>query len=88
MVDKGTKVVITREPVKIGQSHGRIYMQVHDDPDFEKDYLSETNRLLEEKGLPLKVDREKVKEVLQRRNGIPIDVSVGGTFSEDSPRGE
>ena len=75
MVKKGTKVSIVRQPVKVGMSGGRIFIQVHDDTDFKDNYVAETKRVLERKDLQT-VDYEKLMLVIRERNGIPTDITA------------
>ena len=71
----GTKVMVVREPVKVGLSDKRVYVQVHADPDVKFDYASLARRLLGERGLADKVDPSKLETVLRKRNGIPAEVT-------------
>jgi L,D-transpeptidase ErfK/SrfK len=71
----GTKVMVVREPVKVGLSDKRVYVQVHADPDVKFDYASLARRLLGERGLADKVDSSKLETVLRKRNGIPAEVT-------------
>jgi len=75
LVPVGTKVMVVREPVKVGLSDKRVYVQVHADPDVKFDYASLARRLLGERGLADKVDPSKLETVLRKRNGIPAEVT-------------
>jgi L,D-transpeptidase ErfK/SrfK len=71
----GTKVRVVREPVKVGLSDKRVYVQVHADPDVKFDYASLARQLLWQRGLADKVDSSKLETVLRKRNGIPAEVT-------------
>jgi len=75
LVPVGTKVMVVREPVKVGLSDKRVYVQVHADPDVKFDYASLARQLLWERGLADKVDPSKLETVLRKRNGIPAEVT-------------
>jgi len=76
LVPVGTPVHIIYEPVKIGFKEGRIFVEVHEDiyhriPDF----FQFTLKRLGDNGLKNLVDFEKVKEAIDQRRGIPIDIT-------------
>ncbi|MBS3920505.1 MAG: L,D-transpeptidase family protein [Deltaproteobacteria bacterium] len=76
LVPVGTPVHIIYEPVKIGFKDGRIFVEVHEDiyhrvPDF----FQFTLKRLGGKGIKNLVDFEKVKEAIDQRRGIPIDIT-------------
>jgi L,D-transpeptidase ErfK/SrfK len=75
MVPVGTKVMVVREPVKVGLIDNRVYLEVHADPDVKFDYASLARQLLWERGLADKVDPSKLEMVLRKRNGIPAEVT-------------
>jgi L,D-transpeptidase ErfK/SrfK len=75
-VPVGTPVEIVYEPVKIGFLNGRIWIEAHEDiyrriPDL----LEWTVRKLEKKGIRNLVDEEKIREAVQLRTGLPVDVT-------------
>src|SRR4030042_3260111 len=76
MVPIGTPVNIIYEPIKIGFNQGRIFIEVHEDiyhriPDPFKFTLNK----LERKGIKNLVDLEKIKEAIDQRRGVPIDIT-------------
>ncbi|MDI6762412.1 MAG: L,D-transpeptidase family protein [Thermodesulfobacteriota bacterium] len=75
-VSIGTPVEIIYEPVKIGFIEGRIFIEVHEDiyhriPDF----FQYTLQKMEKKGIKNLVDLEKIKEAIDQRRGVPIDIT-------------
>ena len=65
------------EPVKLGQSKGRIYIEVHRDvyqrePDLEEEALDQLSRA----GLTSRVDLARVRAAAKARTGIPEDVTI------------
>jgi len=75
LVRLGTPVTIVREPVKIGEREGRVYMEVHDDGGEVVDYLENVTGLLAQRGLVGKVDINLLGEALRMRTGIPVDIT-------------
>jgi L,D-transpeptidase ErfK/SrfK len=71
-----TRVVMVREPVKVGMRRGRVHVEVHDDPDSPIDLRGEATRLLSERGLAARVDPRRLEAALEARRGIPVDVSL------------
>ena len=72
----GTPVTIIYEPVKIGFKEGRIFIEVHEDIYHRiPDPLQFALKKLEEKGIKNLVELEKVKEALDQRNGVPVDIT-------------
>jgi L,D-transpeptidase ErfK/SrfK len=76
MVPVGTPVEIVYEPVKIGFKNGRILIEAHEDI-YQRlpDLLQLTIERLETKGIREWVDGEKLKEVIGRKTGVPVDVT-------------
>ncbi|MHC1696549.1 MAG: L,D-transpeptidase family protein [Geobacteraceae bacterium] len=74
LVSIGTKVVILRQPVKLGLENGRIYLEVHREEAV--DYYQEAMKLIEERKLLHRVDRMKLSRVLREKTGIPEDISL------------
>ena len=71
-----TPVEILYEPVKVGLKEGRIFMEVHPDvyqkiPDL-KEYG--TNKI-RSSGLAEKVNQELMLEALEKKQGIPVDIT-------------
>lgn len=73
-----TRVDMVREPLKVGLRRGRVYVEVHDDPDAGVDLSAEAKRLLTARGVASRVDDRKLKAALEERRGIPVDVSLEG----------
>jgi L,D-transpeptidase ErfK/SrfK len=71
-----TRVVMVREPVKVGLRQGRVHVEVHDDPDAKVDVRKQATVLLSRRGVAALVDKRKLETVLQERRGIPVDVSL------------
>jgi L,D-transpeptidase ErfK/SrfK len=76
LVPVKTRVTIVREPVKVGVRQGRVYVEVHDDPDTSLDVRKELTRLLTKRGLAGRVDKGRLERVIEERRGIPVDVSL------------
>jgi hypothetical protein len=62
--------------VKIGYTGGRIFLEVHEDT-YRRipDLYQSTLKRLERTGIRKFVAWEKVREALNRRNGLPVDIS-------------
>lgn len=75
-VPLGTRVVIVREPVKVGLRMNHVYVEAHEDADSSVDYLAEAKRLLSRRGLLERVDPRKLAAALNERKGYPVDVSM------------
>lgn len=73
-----TPVVMLHEPLKVGVRRGRVYVEVHSDPDVRIDLGAEARRLLSERGLTPRVDTRKLLAALEGKRGIPVDVSLEG----------
>ncbi|SNB46718.1 L,D-transpeptidase family protein [Geobacter sp. DSM 9736] len=67
-------VIIVRQPVKVGELKGRVFVEVHDDP-AEEDYLNHLVHLLAKKELTEKVSLEKLFRALAEKRGVPVDVT-------------
>jgi L,D-transpeptidase ErfK/SrfK len=76
LVPVKTRVTIVREPVKVGVRGGRVFVEVHDDPDSKVDVSKEAMRLLSERGLRTLVDKDRLQTALEERRGIAVDVSI------------
>ena len=66
------------EPVKIGAADGRIYVEVHEDvyrrfPSLD----AEADRVVREARMSAQVDRERLREAVRERRGVPVDVTRG-----------
>jgi len=75
IVPRGAKVTITRQPLKIGLSGDRVYLEVHKDTELQINYFNETVRLLIKKDLYKKVDKDKMLVALREKKGFPVDIS-------------
>ena len=72
----GTTVLIVREPIKACSGPGgRVYVEVHADPDLHLDYLGAARSLLASRGLLGRVDPHKLLLAVGAPSGIPTDVS-------------
>ena len=71
----GTEVIIVREAVKVGVNDGRVYVEVHADEEAPADYGALARRLLADRGLLNRVSIQKLDAALQRRNGVPVEVT-------------
>jgi L,D-transpeptidase ErfK/SrfK len=76
IVSIGTPVHIIYEPVKIGFKEGRILVEVHEDI-YQRipDLLQFALQKVDAKGIRSLVDLEKLKETLDKRNGLPTDIT-------------
>lgn len=77
LVEPGTPVEIIYEPVKIGLRAGRVYVEAHRDiynrlEDFDLYAFSR----LKKSGVFEKVDLKKFTEAIDRRDGLPVDVTL------------
>jgi L,D-transpeptidase ErfK/SrfK len=76
-VQPGTRVKIIYEPVKFGVLSGRIYTEVHKDIyQMIDDFVEYGYRRLQEEGLAERVDIDKFHEALERKDGMPVDISL------------
>ena len=76
MVPVGTPVNIIYEPIKIGFDQGRIFIEVHEDIYHRiPDRFQLTLNRLEEKGIKNLADLEKVKEALDQKGGVPVEIT-------------
>lgn len=80
LVQVGSPVMIVREPVKVGLQRGRVFVEVHRDPDVRIDALAEAKRLLSKRRLLDRVDSRRLGTAVREHLGIPVDIStdVGG----------
>ncbi|MBD3239637.1 MAG: L,D-transpeptidase family protein [Chitinivibrionales bacterium] len=77
-VPKGTRVDIIYEPVKIAVVGDTVYLEAHEDIYHEiADMQAHGLRLLENRGLIDAVDMNAVREALESRSGMPVDVTAG-----------
>lgn len=74
LVSKGTTVTIVRQPIKVVVEADRVYMEVHNDPYVEVT-LQDVANLLIRKGLLGRVNAVKMREVFNKKDGIPKDIT-------------
>jgi L,D-transpeptidase ErfK/SrfK len=72
-VPKGTRVTIVRNPVKVGVSGRRIFVEVH--ADGLKDIQHEALRILKGRNLFERIDTKRLNIALRDKKGIPVDVT-------------
>ncbi len=73
LVPLGTKVVIVRQPVKLGMRDGRIFLEVHRGENV--DYFQEAVKLVMARKLLSRVDTAKLSRVVREKTGIPEEIS-------------
>ena len=76
IVPIGTPVNIIYEPIKIGFKKGRIFIEVHEDiyhrvPDL---FQFTFNKLVQKEIVNL-VELDKLREALNQRKGVPVDIT-------------
>jgi L,D-transpeptidase ErfK/SrfK len=75
-VPKGTKVIIVRQPVKIGERNGKVFLEVSNDADAKNmNYFDSAISLLRKKNLLKDISSEKLCDALRKKRGIPVDIS-------------
>lgn len=83
IVPIGTPVNIIYEPIKIGFKEGRIFIEVHEDIYHRiPDPLQFTLKKMEQKGIKNLVQIEKLKEVLDQKNGLPVDITTDDDYGK------
>jgi len=68
-----TKVIIVRQPVKLGQKNGKVFLEVHRGEDVN--YSQEALKLIKARNLASLIDRVKLSRVLREKSGIPEEIS-------------
>lgn len=84
----GAKVIIVRQPVKVGLSEGRVYIEVHNDREADLNLFDTAVALLRKKGLLARADIVKMYEALKRKDGVPTDITEQmkrGPFISEGP---
>jgi L,D-transpeptidase ErfK/SrfK len=77
----GVKVTIIRQPVKVGERDGRVFIEVHKDVFANNDggagkgFFDEAVKLLAKKGLLSRISTKKLYTALEKRLGIPTDIT-------------
>lgn len=74
LVRVGTPVEVIRQPVKVGLSGGRVFVEVHPDGDARTDLLKVATRLLARRRLLGHVDAGRLVAAIRERSGAPVDV--------------
>lgn len=72
-VPEGTRVTIVSNPVKVGVSGRRIFVEVH--PDGLEDIQHEALRVLKGRGLFKRIDTKRLDIALRDRKGVPVDIT-------------
>ncbi len=76
LVPVGTQVEYIYEPAKIGFRHGRVYLSVHEDVYYKiRSMVLHVLNMLENRGLMDQVDMQKVMQVVEESNGMPVDIT-------------
>ncbi len=75
VVPNKTKVTIIRQPVKVGVSDKKIYIEVHKENGRKFNYFNKAVNLLKKKGLYQKIDKNKLIIALREKRGIPVVIS-------------
>lgn len=73
LVQTGDRVLIVRQPVKIGLSYGKVFMEVHQGENI--DYVKEALRMTMARGLLHRIDSAKFFRALREKSGMPVDIS-------------
>jgi L,D-transpeptidase ErfK/SrfK len=76
LVRVGTKVRIVREPVKVGEREGRIFVEVHDDDELSIVTLAEADALLRARGMIDRVNVRRLVAAVRAKSGVPVDVTA------------
>lgn len=78
LVDYGTQIQIVYQPVKFGTRGNRIFVEVHPDVyDRIDDLAAHAYRQLQKMELTSRVDMNKLRLALQRKSGLPVNISPG-----------
>jgi L,D-transpeptidase ErfK/SrfK len=72
-----TPVIIVQQPLKVGVSRGRVYIEVNEDKEVKSfDYTGEAVSLLGKRGLLDRVSMDKVAKAIREKRGFAVDVSL------------
>ena len=74
-VSNQSKVTIIRQPVKVGVSNSRVFIEIHKDETQQTNYFNEAVQLLRKKNLYDSIDKEKMLSALREKKGIPVDIT-------------
>jgi L,D-transpeptidase ErfK/SrfK len=75
LVPNKTKVTIIRQPVKVGVSNNKVYIEVHQDKALKINYFNKTMRLLRRKNLSQHINKGKMISALREKKGMPVNIS-------------
>lgn len=75
-VPNRSKVTIIRQPVKVGVSNSRVFIEIHKDETLQTNYFDEAVQLLRKKNLYDSIDKEKMLTALREKKGIPVDITL------------
>jgi len=75
MVPNKTKVSIIRQPIKVGKTKDRVYIEIHKDTELDINYFNEAVRLLVKNGLFQDVDKDKMLSAVREKRGLPVDIT-------------
>lgn len=65
-----------RQPVKVGQREGKVYLEVHNDElEKDSDYLETAQMLVAKEGLLKSVSTKKLFLAIKEKRGMPVDIS-------------
>jgi L,D-transpeptidase ErfK/SrfK len=76
VVPKGAKVTIIRQPVKVGVSDNKVYIEAHKDNYLHINYFNEAVKILRKKNLFDSIDGKKLLAALKEKRGMPVDISI------------
>jgi L,D-transpeptidase ErfK/SrfK len=80
-VQNGVKVMIIRQPIKVGVRGNRVYIEVHKDASADngckakEGFFGEAVKLLAEKKVLSRVSTKKLYSALQEQRGMPTDIT-------------
>lgn len=75
LVAVGTPVTIVREPVKVGERSGKVFMEVHDDQSSSAENIETAITLLKGNNLQDRVSTKKLLRAIMEKKGYPVDIS-------------
>jgi L,D-transpeptidase ErfK/SrfK len=75
VVPNQTKVTIIRQPLKVGVSNKKIYIEVHKENERNFNYFNQAVNLLKKKKLYQNIDKNKLISALREKKGIPVLIS-------------
>lgn len=75
LANNGVRVIIVKQPVKVGVRNNTVYVEVHKEEDSSVNYLNEAIQLLRKKNLIHKVNTERLYTAVRKKQGVPVDIS-------------